>query len=424
MAVRMRRKLAIVAAVASIGLVASACSSGGDGGAGGNAGGNAGGSSTVKLGLLVDLTGELGSFGKPWQQAFQLAADDINAVGGLPGGATIQTVVEDEKTNPEIAVKAAQKMIDVEGVSAILGPTSGPMVSLVPLAKRSQVPIISNAAGTISLNTLGGDYIYRTVASDNSDGLASAKFVLDQGGTKAAVVYQNEESPASVGKTFQQSFESGGGTVAANVAINPGSPSYQAEAGEVVSASPDWVFCACGQQSGVTFLKNLISAGYSGKILVAADLVVPEVVDAVGASQMEGIFGEAASSDTSIAAYKAFASEWTAKYGEDPGLFTANAYDAMVLVALAMVKAGATDGAAINSAIRDVAGPGGEVVTSYADGLAALQAGNDINYEGASGPVDFDSSGTVTSAYLISQVQNGKWETFQFYPASEFVTSG
>lgn len=417
MAVRMRKRLAIVAVVAAIGLVASACSSGD----GGGAGETAGGPSTVKLGLLVDLTGELGSFGKPWQQAFQLAADDVNAVGGLPGGATIQTVVEDEKTNPEIAVKAAQKMIDVDGVSAILGPTSGPMVSLVALAKRSQVPIISNAAGTISLNTLGGDYIYRTVASDNSDGLASAKFVLDQGGTKAAVVYQNEESPASVGKTFQQSFESGGGTVAANVAINPGSPSYQAEAQEVVSAGPEWIFCACGQQSGVTFLKNLMSAGYSGKILVAADLVVPEVVDAVGASQMAGIFGESASSDTSIPAYEAFASEWKASYGEDPGLFTANAYDAMILVALAMVKAGATDGASINAAIRDVAGPGGQVVTSYADGLAALQAGNDINYEGASGPVDFDDSGTVTSAYLISQVQSGKWGTFQFYPASDFA---
>lgn len=377
----------------------------------------------MKIGILTDLTGELGSFGKTWVQSFQLAAEEINRDGGLPGGAKIQTIVEDEKTDPAVALQLARKMIDVQGVSAIVGPSSGAMIALVPLAHRSKVPIISEAAGDITLNKLGGDFIYRTVASDNADGLAAAKFLVDQNATKAVVVFQNEASPASIGTTFQQSFQTKGGQVLATVPINPGQTSYQAEVAKALGPKPEWIFCACGQQSGAVFLKQAHDAGYSGHWLVSADLVVPEEIKAVGASIMEGDYGEESSPDTTLAPYKAFADAYKAKYGEDPGFFAANAYDAMILVGLAMVKANSTTGAAINGALRSVANPPGQTVTSFAEGVKALKAGQDINYEGASGPVDFDSSGTVSGSYAIFQVQNGQWQQVKFYPASVFTTA-
>jgi ABC-type branched-subunit amino acid transport system substrate-binding protein len=99
-------------------------------------------------------------------------------------------------------------------------------------------------------------------------------------------------------------------------------------------------------------------------------------------------------------------------------------YDAAMLVALAMVQSGSTEGAAINDSIRDAANPPGEEVSSYDDALAALKENKEINYEGASGPVDMDESGTATSPYSIQQVTNGEWKQVEFYPADAFTSGG
>src|SRR3954463_15068866 len=116
-------RMVIIAALGAVVLTASACSS--SGGASGKKGVASG---PVKIGLLLELTGELGSLGKPWEQSMELARDEINASGALPGGAKIEAIVEDGKTDAQVAVEAAHKMIDAQKVSAILGPSSGPMV--------------------------------------------------------------------------------------------------------------------------------------------------------------------------------------------------------------------------------------------------------------------------------------------------------
>lgn len=377
---------------------------------------------TVKIGVLVDLTGELGSFGKTWSNSFQLAVDDVNKVGGLPGGVRLETVIQDEKTDPAAALTLARAMISNDKVAAIVGPTSGAMIALVPLAKRSRVPIVSQAAGDVTLNRLGGDYIYRTVASDNSDGAAAAKFLIDKGAKSVAVVFQNEASPASVGSTFVSAFKASGGTVSKTIAINPSQTSYQAEVQQALSGKPAWIFCACGQQSGAVFLRQAYAAGYRGDWMVAADLVVPEVIKAVGSKVMAGMYGEESAPDTSLPAYKAFAASYKARFHKAPGFFASNSYDAVVLLALAMVKARSVKGADIDAALRSVADPPGKVVTSYAAGLAALKAGKEINYQGASGPVDFDKSGTVRGSYAIFQVRGNAWKEVRFYRAASLPT--
>lgn len=408
------------ALVASVGLAAgaAACGGGDDGGDGGG-GGSSSKDSSATVGILVPLTGELGSFGKPWQQAIELAFDHANAEQGMP--AKIDTVVEDEKTEPQVAVQVARKMIDQQDVSTIIGPTSGPIVAVAPIAKRSRVPVIGVASGTVSLNRLGGDYVYRTVASDDSDGLAIAKFLTEQSASNVAMLVQNEESTLSPAETFRKEFEANGGKIVSSVTFNPDQSSYRAEVQKVLGSNPDWIVCACGQQSGVTILKQADSAGYDGDWMVTADIITPEAIKAVGEDIMEGVYGEVASSDDSLPAYKDFAAAFKEKYGADPYPFTANSYDAGVLTALAMAAAKSTDGEDINAKIPEVANPPGTQVTNLADGLAALAKGEDINYDGASGPVDLDETGTASSPYSVQQVTDGKWKQVEFYSADVFA---
>jgi len=407
---------AVVGTAAAIATLAVAGCGGDDSGGGGSK--QQGG--TVKLGLLVDLTGELGSFGGPWQKSMEIARDEINQAGGLPGDAKIETVVDDAKTDTQVAVQAGRKMLS-QKVQAILGPSSGPMVALSPLAKRSKVPLVSEAAGTVELNDIGGDYVYRTVASDDSDGLAIAKFLNDKKAEGVGMLVQNEESTLSPSETFRKEFEKNGGKVVSSVTFNPGESSYRSEIQKVLGANPKWILCACGQQSGVTILRQANSAGYKGDWMVTADIITPEVIKSVGPDIMEGVYGEVASSDESIPEYKRFQKIYKDATGKAVYPFGANAYDAMILTGLAMVAADSTSGEAINSKIREVSNPPGTKVSSFADGVKALKGGDDIDYEGASGPVNLDETGSATNPYSIQQVTNGKWKQVEFYRADVFA---
>jgi branched-chain amino acid transport system substrate-binding protein len=168
-------------------------------------------------------------------------------------------------------------------------------------------------------------------------------------------------------------------------------------------------------------IKEARAAGYEGNLMVTADIVTPEAIEAAGADVMEGAYGEVASADTTLPTYKRFAKAYKEATGEAPYAFNANTYDATILVALAMIQVGGTDGASINEAFSAVANPPGTQCTSYEECMTALEDADDIDYEGASGPVNLDESGTASSPYSIQQVKNGEWTQIDFYPAEDFA---
>ncbi len=373
----------------------------------------------VTIGVLVPLTGELGEFGSIVAKGVELAANEINAAGGTSCG-TIRTVVADTAGEPDHAIRAATKMIESDGAVAILGPTSGEMVALVDLAKRKKTVIVSPYAGTITLNKLGGDFVYRTVSSDLGDGAASGLWLTERGYKRVAFLVQNEESTISPAQVARTKVEKSGIEITDYVVYNPGQPSYQAELTAVLAHKPDAIYLAGGQESGVTVIKEATAGGFKGEWLFTADLAVPEIFDAVGARLLnDRAYVEFADADKSLPEYKAFEALHVAKAGEAPGPFAANSFDMMNLVALSLQASGDCTGAGINSAIRGVS-EGGVAVSSFADGKAAIAAGKDIDYQGASGPLTFDASGTVAGAYSIQAAKDGAWVNTKFYPASLF----
>lgn len=373
----------------------------------------------VTVGVLVPLTGELGEFGKIVANAVELGANEINAAGGTSCG-DIRIVVADTGGNPEVGIREASKMIESEGAVAILGPTSGVMVALVDLAKRTQTVTMSPYAGTITLNELGGDYVYRTVSSDLGDGAASGLWLKERGYERVAFLVQNEESTISPAQVARTTLEEAGIELTDFIVYNPGQPSYQAELISVLANEPDAIYLAGGQESGITVIKEATSGGFEGEWLFTADLAVPEIFDAAGADLLNGrAYVEFADADNSLPEYLAFEALHQEKTGEDPGPFAANSFDMINLVALSLDASGVCSGEGINSVIRDVS-DGGDVVSSFAEGKAAIAAGQDINYEGASGPLIFDSSGTVAGAYTIQRAEGGEWVNEKFYPASAF----
>ncbi|SDP75834.1 ABC transporter substrate-binding protein [Desulforhopalus singaporensis] len=373
----------------------------------------------VTVGVLVPLTGELGEFGTVVARSIELGVKQINTAGGTTCG-KIRLVTRDTHGNPERGIREATKMIESEGAVAVIGPESGVMVALVDLAKRKKTVIMSPYAGTITLNKLGGDFVYRTVSSDLGDGDASGMWLTEKGYKKVAFLVQNEESTISPAQVAKKIVEKSGMKLTDFVIFNPGQPSYQAELISVLAHNPDAIYLAGGQQSGVTVIKEATSGGFAGEWLFTADLAVPEVFDNVGAEHINGrAYVEFADADRSLPEFKAFEKLYREEEGKEPGPFASNSFDMINLVALAIEASGQCSGSGINSAIRDVA-DGGSVVTTFAEGKAALAKGMNINFEGASGPLKFDKSGGVSGAYSIQAAKNGKWANEKFYPASVF----
>lgn len=393
--------------------------------AGGTATTAGGGGETgdIPIGFLTPFTGELGAYGKPWQQAAQMAVDDINAAGGVLGR-KLALFAQDDQSSVDSGIKGARTLIGVNNVVAIAGVISDTAVGVYPICKDNKVMLTSMAAGTTRMDTGYGEWFYRTVPSDSFDGRVAAQVLIDKGYKKIAMMYENDESRQSIAGAMATAFEAAGGTITDKVAFTPKQPSYSAELIKVAGTKPDAVWLGSGQESGATLIKNAQQAGYKWQWMVSSDLAVPEMFGLVGNDVMEGVLSETPSADTTIQ----YVQDWNARYQElykeDPsGAFQSNSYDQIIILALAMQKAGTASGEAISQNYHKVtdANSAATVVHSYADGLAALQAGNEVKYEGVSGPCVFNADGNTVGSYTELVGKAGKWEPDKFYPASFFV---
>lgn len=376
----------------------------------------------VTIGVLAPLTGEIGEFGQIVAEAFELSVNEINATG-LNACGEIRLEFADTETNAEVAIREADQLIaNTENLVGFFGPSSGEMVALVDKAHEEELMLVSPYSGTTELNELGGDFVYRTVASDLADGEAAAAFIIDQGWETAAVLAQVAESPLSSANVVRQQLADAGVEVLADEEIVAGQPSYEAELSQVISANPDVIYMSVGIESGTTILREADSLGYEGSWMLSADLVGQDTIDQAGPEIVEEkVFAEGAESDPELPEFQRFADLYQAEFGVEPKVFSPNAYDAAVLFGLAMMAADECTGAGINDVFRDVAGPPGTVVGSFEEGAEAILNGDEIDYNGASGVLTFDESGTPPGSFAIFQVLNGTFERVAFYPASFFV---
>lgn len=373
------------------------CSGGGSGGSGGT--------ETATIGVLQPFTGEVAWVGESSEVAVNIAVDEINEAGGM-NGAEVEIVTEDTEANQQTATSAIRKLIDSDGASAILGPTSFTLPAVMNIAQDSEVPIISPTAGTSVLDDKGGEYVFRTATSDSLGGKAMARIADNNGYDEIAVMYVDNQGGRSFGQTVIEAFEALGGTVTADVALTPGKSSYRSELEKAFEGDPEFVSLTAGTQTGQIIIDQWNEQGLSGVWGLSNDMQTEGFASDVG-GPLEGSFaiGPAAAGEQ----YDSFAEKYQSEAEESPQPFTPEAYDAANIAALAAQAAGSNTGADLAQEIIPVS-KGGENVLSFGSGVDALDNGADINYEGASGPVDFTENGNITSAFGVFQSTGDAWE--------------
>jgi branched-chain amino acid transport system substrate-binding protein len=362
----------------------------------------------IRIGTLMPLTGGGGVYGPDMQRAVVLEAEAINKAGGVLGR-PIQLFNEDSQTNPDAGVRGARKLIDVNRVVAVLGTWSSAVTLAVgPICVQNRV-VLMNCSGSEKVTDLGKTgYAYRTQASNVLWGAAFGRLAAERGFKRAAVLAQQNPFAISMKDWFETAFKKGGGQVIEAVMYNPEQGSYRGELTRAFASKPDAVFIAGYTPDASLLVKEWYKAGYGGQLMLPGFAANQKFIENVGAEAAEGILAvEAAPAPES----KAFQQFKKMMGKEDLFLYSSQTYDQLALVCLAMQAAGEANGDGIRRTMRAVSNPPGTLVSDAVEGIAALKRRDKINYDGASGPCDFDDSGDLlTKSFYVFQIKAGKLE--------------
>jgi len=375
-------------------------------------------SCTVTIGSVMALTGSLGVLGQAIAQGAQLAVSDLNAAGGV-NGCTVKLSLSDDQTQANVGVDAAKKLVDVQHVPAIVGALSSGITTavLTSVTAPSKVILISPASTSPTLTDLGkqgktGGYFFRTAPSDALQSVAIAKVAMDNDINKVAVLYLNNAYGQGLADAFNTAFTKLGGTVTQSVVYNPDQPSYRAEVSKALRGGPQALFLIGYPGDGTTIAREWVASGGPQTWLLPDGLEDQHFVDDVGAQYFKTVYGTASGS-TTTPSLQTFRKEFQDKYGKVPTqAYVTNAYDATVIVGLAMEYAHTTtDTAAIRDAMRKVTDPNGQKVYAGVNELEAahglMKLGTTVQYIGAVGPIHFNQYGDIAGPYNLWTVKDG-----------------
>ena len=359
----------------------------------------------LKIGFLNVFTGSLAEFGPAIQSGAELAITHINAAGGV-FGQDVVLIAGDTQVDPTVAVEEARRLIDIEGVHAIIGPLASTIAIAVAesVTGPAGIPTISPSATASTVGDANdNDFLFQAALGNEPQAAVLAQLAVDEGYDNVAVLFQNDAYGQDLAKFFEGSFP--GTSTSASFELG-GQPSYLAELQQAARGGAPVLVAIGFPTEAKVFVREALENGLFEEFLWVDGTKSLELVDEIGGEFLNGTKGTAPGSGPQGAAWD---QAYLAEFGALPSLpFVREAYDATIAIALAAEFAGSTDGAAIRDALRQVAGPPGIFVVpgaaSIATALEAVRDGNDVNYEGGATSVDWDAKGVVGTGSI------GIWE--------------
>ena len=395
------RWMLVLALVAAVGLVIAAC--GGD---------DEPDAEPLKIGYLGDFSGPIAEFGPVIQTGVELAIEHINAAGGVLGQ-PVELVTGDTRVDTVQGVEEARRLVDVEGVHAIVGPLSSTVTIAVAesVTGPAGVPTISPSATSPSITVADDNgYLFRSTISDAAQGVALADLASDEGYDNVAVLFRNDAYGQGLADAFEAAFD---GTVT-SASIEQGATSYLSELRAAADGGATVLIAIAFPAEALIFIRESLEHSIFSEFLFVDGTKSQDLIDGIGEDFLNGSKGTAPGGGPANAATRAWDAAYIDAYGELPALpFVREAYDAVIAIALAAELAGSTDGAAIRDALPRVAAPGGDDVIPGPEGIAIAMAavgdGDDVNYEGAATTLDWNAAGDVLTGFIqIWQYSDGE----------------
>lgn len=350
----------------------------------------ASGDGILRVGLLLDNTGDNAFLNAPQLAAAELAVQEINAGGGHKGR-PVELLPAAPGDDP---AAQAHSFVTLKA-DVVIGPTdSSNAPAVIDILSRARTPLISPANTAAGLSSAkSGGYYFRTAPADVAQAPVLVKLAKDAGAAGISVMHQEGSYGTDVSAAVVRAAEEAGLEVAATVSFQPG------EAGDAAAeaAEAGAAVILVAREGAQGALAELNNAGVDGGRIVLSDGAFARYGQGLAAKALDGtravVPGRLASAGFQGRILKV-----------DEGLrdmsFAAETYDALTLAALAAARAQDDAGRSIAANLIAVSGGSEPACVAYKECLAGL-SGGEINYDGESGPVAFDANGDITSASFM-----------------------
>jgi len=356
---------------------------------------------TLKLGSLLPQTGSLSFLGPPMESGVGLAVSEINEADA---GITIDLTAEDEGDTDTKAYETSITKLQGADVTAIIGAAASGVSKLI-LDGNVSAGILQISASNTSPDFTAWDdegLYFRTAPSDLLQGEVLGNLIAEDQAKTLGIIYQNDAYGTGLNDAITTTFEGTGGEVVSSVSFNVGDAQFDAQVESIKAENPDAVAIVSFDQFK-TIAPLLVNAGISADKFYLVDGNLSDYGDEISVS-LEGAQGTKAGPALADDFTDRLQTYWTGEGNPEVKDFTyaAEAYDAVVLVALASLAAGSTEGADIAAKMQEVSGGSGdgEKCTSFAECAKIINDGGTADYDGYSGDVTFDENGDPQGASI------------------------
>lgn len=291
---------------------------------------------SLKIGLNLELTGNVSAYGSAEEKGAKLAVDEINKAGGVDGK-TIEVITKDNKSDNSEAATVTTNLATESKVNVVVGPaTSGATAAASPNASKAAVPLITPSGTTDNL-TLTSDgktnpYVFRTTFVDSYQGDVLAKYASDHLKAKKVVLFYDNSSDYSKGiaKRFKKVYTD---TIVAEATFQSGDTDFQSALTKLKDKEYDAIVMPGYYQETGTIIKQAREMGIASPILGPDGFADNKLVELAGASNVNKVYYisgfSASTSDKAVQFVKAYQD----KYGTSPSMFAALAYDSIYMAA-------------------------------------------------------------------------------------------
>jgi branched-chain amino acid transport system substrate-binding protein len=299
----------------------------------------------IKLGFLGATTGSVANYGIPGKKGMQMAIDELNAKGGIMGK-KVEGIYEDNKGDSSEIANITTKYITRDKVVAMVGdPCTGLTKVAAKIAQTNKVVIFSaGATGEGVVET--GDYVFRNTLLDKFAAPTVVDWMMNQKGWKnfAVITSMNNGYSTALTPVFEKAIKDKGGKIVLEDKINDGDTDFTAQVTKLKKAKAD-VLVFTGYYTEAALLMNEAKKQNLDIHLVGGDGLYGQDLAKLGGSavQEKVIFYAGFSVDQPSPETAKFLKDYRAKYKEDPDMFSAQYYDAVMILAKAMTDAKSTD---------------------------------------------------------------------------------
>ena len=377
------------ACAAGVLLAACASSSSGAGGGGSSSG-------PITYGVLSCFTGRLASLGQAMLQGAKVAQSEINSAGGALGR-KVQLVTGDTSCDVADGVTAVNQIL-TKNVSGVIGPETQEINGVEPILDSNHI-VDEFQGGDTARDHQTDPYFFRDSPSDSQLGVAMALYAHQKGYQRAVMLFYSDPAAQTFLKPVSSTLTKLGGTILKTIIVTPDQTSYLSQVRQAIGAHPQVIFTQEDPPTAAVLFREFRQLGGQAIPWVGTDVTSgSDYLKAIGYptahAHLTSVFG------TSVSAFLGLFNKLNPSQKSAGPLANANyAYDAVISLALADQYAKTTSGTTVAHDMAKVTNSPGTACFTYATCLKLLKAGTKINYEGASGGLDYNKYNNTFGPY-------------------------